>query len=85
MGKNLIAVCSFASIIYPIGPSIKLRLKEWDKNPAEYKAGFLVKTKYFFLKNLKTHTSSGRFISYHPLVAPISRRSSNPGVKRRRN
>jgi hypothetical protein len=41
MGQNFIAVCSFLGIVHPISPSVKLRLKEWNKNPSEYKAGFL--------------------------------------------
>jgi hypothetical protein len=41
MGKNFIVVCSFSGIVHSISPSIKLRLKEWNKNPSEYKAGFL--------------------------------------------
>jgi len=59
MGKNFIAVCSFSGIVHPISPSIKLRLKEWNKNPSEYKAGFLVKIKHCILKGLKTYMSSG--------------------------
>jgi hypothetical protein len=41
MEKSFIVVCSFVGIVHPISPSIKLRLKEWNKNPPKYKAVFL--------------------------------------------
>lgn len=49
MGQNFIAISAFAGIIHSVRKSIKLRLKERDKNPMENEARFELEETISFL------------------------------------
>lgn len=88
MGQDLVFICLFLCIVDTISPCIKLDLEPWDKKPSKREAkGWWIESSQKKINNwntikLLTHTSIGQAMSYHPLITPISRRISNPGVNR---